>query len=432
VASAAGCAVPAPALQADLLLSTSPPTTSTPSPSPGSKDVAGLPGHRRRRHPRPLLLGQRGWLDPRARPRAGIPWEGNYSSWLEQKQATPGGEEKADRSRQAALERELEWIRMSPRARRARARLVSMPTRPRRRGGGGRAAGGQVRDHHPSGPPPRGPGGRSGGRDKDSVSACSSRPLVHPSAGGIVGLIGRNGAGKTTLFRMIVGDDAPDAGRLDVGPTVVLGYVVQSATSSPRHHGVRRDRGGLDRIVVGNRELHARAYCGQLRFQGSDQQRRWASSLVASETRATAKVLKSGANVLLLTSRPTTSTSIPCGPWRTPSSASPVCVVSSATPLVPRPHRHPCPGLRGRFRCPVVGGQLHDYEADRKKRLGPRPTSRTASATSRWCTEAQRLGPPSRSDLRPPARVARARCGHGSAGRGARGGPPLCAAGGAL
>jgi len=118
-----GGAVPAPALQAR-------PAAPRRAHQPprrrvrrlARKDVAGLPGHRRRRHPRPLLLGQRGWLDPRARPRAGIPWEGNYSSWLEQKQARLAGEEKADRSRQAALERELEWIRMSPRARQSKGK----------------------------------------------------------------------------------------------------------------------------------------------------------------------------------------------------------------------------------------------------------------------------------------------------------------------
>ena len=254
-------------------------------------------------HDRYFLDNVAGWILELDRG-AGIPWEGNYSSWLEQKQARLAGEEKADRSRQAALERELEWIRMSPRARQSKGKarinayndLVAEAEAAERRA-----------DKFEITIPP---GPRLGDRvveAADVTKGFGERLLIDDLSfilppGGIVGVIGPNGAGKTTLFRMIVGDDAPDAGRLDVGPTVVLGYVDQSRDElAPDTTVFDEIAGGLDRIVVGNRELHARAYVASFGFKGSDQQKKVGQLSGGERNRVLlAKVLSSGGNVLLL------------------------------------------------------------------------------------------------------------------------------------
>ena len=235
---------------------------------------------------------------------SGIPWEGNYSSWLEQKQARLAGEERADKSRQQALQRELEWIRMSPRARqskgkarvtayneliaeaeaadkRADALEISIPPGPR--------LGDRVVEAH------------------DLTKGFGDRLLIDDLTfllppGGIVGVIGPNGAGKTTLFRMIVGEDKPDAGDLEVGTTVKLGYVDQSRDDlDPEATVFDEITGGVDLIVVGNRELHARAYVSSFGFKGSDQQKKVGTLSGGERNRVQlAKVLKAGGNVLLL------------------------------------------------------------------------------------------------------------------------------------
>jgi sulfate-transporting ATPase len=254
-------------------------------------------------HDRYFLDNVAGWILELDRG-YGIPWEGNYSSWLEQKQRRLAAEEKADRSRQAALERELEWIRMSPRARQAKGKArinayndlvaeaeaaerradkleISIPPGPR--------LGDQVVDAHEI---------VKGYGDRLLIDGLSF--LLPP--GGIVGVIGPNGAGKTTLFRMIVGEDKPDSGSLEIGPSVVLAYVDQSRDALDAGASVYDEiTGGLDRIVVGSRELHARAYVSSFGFRGSDQQKKVGQLSGGERNRLQlAKVLKAGGNVLLL------------------------------------------------------------------------------------------------------------------------------------
>ena len=254
-------------------------------------------------HDRYFLDNVAGWILELDRG-AGIPWEGNYSSWLEQKQARLAGEERADITRQAALARELEWIRMSPRARQSKGKArvsafnelvaeaesadrrpdrleIAIPPGPR--------LGDQVIDaSHLS----------KGFGDRALIEDLSF--LLPP--GGIVGVIGPNGAGKTTLFRMIVGEEHPDSGALLVGSTVKLAYVDQSRESlSPNATVYDEITGGTDLIVVGNRELHGRAYVASFGFKGSDQQKLVGQLSGGERNRVQlAKVLKSGGNVLML------------------------------------------------------------------------------------------------------------------------------------
>ena len=325
-------------------------------------------------HDRYFLDNVAGWILELDRG-AGIPWEGNYSSWLEQKQARLAGEEKADRSRQAALERELEWIRMSPRARQSKGKarinayndLVAEAEAAERRA-----------DKFEITIPP---GPRLGDRvveAADVTKGFGERLLIDDLSfilppGGIVGVIGPNGAGKTTLFRMIVGDDAPDAGRLDVGPTVVLGYVDQSRDElAPDTTVFDEIAGGLDRIVVGNRELHARAYVASFGFKGSDQQKKVGQLSGGERNRVQlAKVLKSGANVLLL-DEPTNDLDVDT--LRALEDAVlgfPGCVVviSHDRWFLDRIATHVL-AFEGDSDVRWWEGNFTDYEADRKKRLG--------------------------------------------------------------
>ena len=325
-------------------------------------------------HDRYFLDNVAGWILELDRG-AGIPWEGNYSSWLEQKQARLAGEEKADRSRQAALERELEWIRMSPRARQSKGKarinayndLVAEAEAAERRA-----------DKFEITIPP---GPRLGDRvveAADVTKGFGDRLLTDDLSfllppGGIVGVIGPNGAGKTTLFRMIVGDDAPDAGRLDVGPTVVLGYVDQSRDElAPDTTVFDEIAGGLDRIVVGNRELHARAYVASFGFKGSDQQKKVGQLSGGERNRVQlAKVLKSGANVLLL-DEPTNDLDVDT--LRALEDAVlgfPGCVVviSHDRWFLDRIATHVL-AFEGDSDVRWWEGNFTDYEADRKKRLG--------------------------------------------------------------
>jgi ATP-binding cassette ChvD family protein len=226
-------------------------------------------------HDRYFLDNVAGWILELDRG-AGIPWQGNYSSWLEQKHARLAAEEKTDHARQQALERELEWIRMSPRARQSKGKarinayndLVAESEAAERRSD-------KLEITIPPGP-------RLGDRVVEAdalVKGFGERLLIDRLSfllppGGIVGVIGPNGAGKTTLFRMILGAEKPDDGRLELGQTVVLAYVDQSRDNlAPDATVFDEITGGVDRIVVGNRELHGRAYVASFGFKGSDQQK---------------------------------------------------------------------------------------------------------------------------------------------------------------
>jgi ATP-binding cassette ChvD family protein len=306
---------------------------------------------------------------------SGIPWEGNYSSWLEQKQNRLAGEEKADKSRQAALQRELEWIRMSPRARQSKgkARVTAYNEL---------IAEAEAAEKRPDAleitiPP----GPRLGDRVVDAkglTKGFGDRLLIDDLSfllppGGIVGVIGPNGAGKTTLFRMMVGEDAPDAGELEVGTTVELAYVDQSRDDLDAGATVFDEiTGGVDLIVVGHRELHARAYVSSFGFKGSDQQKLVGALSGGERNRVQlAKVLKAGGNVLLL-DEPTNDLDVDT--LRALEEALlgfPGCVVviSHDRWFLDRIATHVL-AFEGDSEVRWWEGNFSDYEADRKKRLG--------------------------------------------------------------
>ncbi len=234
----------------------------------------------------------------------GFPFEGNYSGWLEQKQARLAHEEKQASARQRTLQRELEWVRMAPKARQAkgRARLTAYEKlQAEAEADGGRD--GRLEMSIPPGP-------RLGDTviEVDHLSkGYGDRLLIEdlsfslPKAG-IVGVIGPNGAGKTTLFRMLTGGEQPDGGSIKVGETVELAYVDQSRDTLDADSTVYEEiTGGQDTFKVGNREMHGRAYAAGFNFKGSDQQKRVGDLSGGERNRVhLAKVLREGGNVLLL------------------------------------------------------------------------------------------------------------------------------------
>ncbi len=254
-------------------------------------------------HDRYFLDNVAGWILELDRGR-GIPYQGNYSGWLEQKKARLEQEESRDSARQRTLARELEWVRMAPKARQAKgkARLAAYEKLLAE----SKAAEGRGDDLQISIPVDQRLGDvvleadhlRKGYGDKLLIEDLS---FSLPPAG-IVGVIGATGAGKTTLFRMITGAEEPDGGELRIGPTVQLGYVDQSRASLDSSHTVYEEiTGGLDNLVVGGREIHGRAYVASFNFRGSDQQKSVGVLSGGERNRVhLAKVLRSGANVLLL------------------------------------------------------------------------------------------------------------------------------------
>ncbi|MDQ1445533.1 MAG: energy-dependent translational throttle protein EttA [Acidimicrobiaceae bacterium] len=254
-------------------------------------------------HDRYFLDNVAGWILELDRG-AGIPWEGNYSSWLEQKQHRLANEEKADKARQRTLERELEWVRMAPRARqaKAKARLNSYEALL------AEANAGPDRQEKLEILIPPGPRLGDVVVEADNVTKGFGERLLMDDLtfslppGGIVGVIGPNGAGKTTLFRMITGTEQPDSGTLRVGPTVEPAYVDQSRDVLDAGKTVYEEiTGGVDRMVVGGREIHGRAYVSGFNFKGSDQQKKVGELSGGERNRVhLAKVLTSGGNLLLL------------------------------------------------------------------------------------------------------------------------------------
>jgi len=255
-------------------------------------------------HDRYFLDNVAGWILELDRG-AGIPWEGNYSSWLEQKQNRLEKEEKEASSRRRTLERELEWVRMAPRARQAKgkARLANYERLlAEEQAQEGRRDPNEI--HIPPGP-------RLGDLVVEAeglVKGYGERLLIDGlefklPRGGIVGIIGPNGAGKTTLFRMMVGQETPDAGSLRVGETVALSYVDQSREALDGERTVFQEisDGGRDTVMVGKREVNSRAYCAAFNFRGADQQKKVRDLSGGERNRLhLAKLLKSGGNLLLL------------------------------------------------------------------------------------------------------------------------------------
>jgi ATP-binding cassette ChvD family protein len=252
-------------------------------------------------HDRYFLDNAAGWILELDRGR-GIPWKGNYTSWLEQRQARLAQEEKEESQRQKTLNQELEWIRLTPRARQAKSkarinaysRLLEQDAE-------------RVREDLEIYIPP---GPRLGDvviRAEGVSKAYGDNLLVDGMsfdipAGAIIGVIGPNGAGKTTLFRMIVGQETPDSGTLTVGQSVELAYVDQSRDTLDADKNVWQEiSGGADHLQLGKRSVNSRAYVARFNFTGSDQQKKVGTLSGGERNRVhLAKVLKSGANLLLL------------------------------------------------------------------------------------------------------------------------------------
>src|SRR3954469_9350406 len=251
-------------------------------------------------HDRYFLDNVAGWILELDRG-AGIPYEGNYSSWLEQKRTRLAQEEKQASARQRTLERELEWVRMSPRARqtKSKARIQKYEELATA------AEGEKVMQHEIVIPPPARLGNdvvNAKGLKKSYGDKVLFDDLTFSlPRGGIVGVIGPNGAGKTTLFRMIVGEEKPDGGDLKVGETVSLAFVVWGPILDGSKTAYQEVSEGRDEITVGNREINARAYLSQFNFRGTDQQKKVGDLSGGERNRLhLAKLLKSGGNVLLL------------------------------------------------------------------------------------------------------------------------------------
>ncbi|MBI4512393.1 MAG: energy-dependent translational throttle protein EttA [Deltaproteobacteria bacterium] len=252
-------------------------------------------------HDRYFLDNVAGWILELDRG-AGIPWQGNYSSWLEQKQKRLEMEEKQEKARQRTLARELEWVRMSPRARQAKskARLAAYEAL--------LVEEAEKRDEPVEIQIPPGPKLGDIVIEADHLSkGYGDRLLIEDLSfklprGGIVGVIGANGAGKTTLFRMITGQEKPDGGSLRLGETVQLSYVDQSRdTLSPTKTVWEEISGGAEVLEIGKRRVNSRAYVSSFNFKGSDQQKKVKDLSGGERNRVhLATLLKSGGNVLLL------------------------------------------------------------------------------------------------------------------------------------
>lgn len=252
-------------------------------------------------HDRYFLDNVAGWILELDRG-SGIPWEGNYSSWLDQKQKRLAVEEKQAGARQKTLQRELEWVRMSPKARQSKnkARIREYENLLNQEQTEKIA---KMEIHIPPGP-------RLGEMviEAKNIRKAYDEKLLYEDmsfnipAGAIVGVIGPNGAGKTSLFRMITGQENPDSGSIQIGESVELAYVDQSRDALDSEKTVFEEiSDGQESIKLGNQEIHARAYVGKFNFKGSDQQKRVGNLSGGERNRVhMAKLLKSGGNVILL------------------------------------------------------------------------------------------------------------------------------------
>jgi ATP-binding cassette ChvD family protein len=324
-------------------------------------------------HDRYFLDNVAGWILELDRG-AGIPWQGNYSSWLAQKEARLAVEEKQASARRRTLQRELEWVQMAPRARHAkgRARIERYESLLAEGGPDSRIETREI--YIPPGP-------RLGDvvvRAQGVRKAYGDRLLMDDLSfdlprGGIIGVIGPNGAGKTTLFKMIVGLERPDAGRLTVGETVVLSYVDQDRDRpNPAKTVFDEISAGADKIVLGKREIPARAYVAMYNFKGPDQQKR-VGDLSGGEMNRLhlARTLKRGGNLLLL-DEPTNDLDVDT--LRALEEAlvefgGCAVVISHDRWFLDRIATHIL-AFEGDSRTVWFEGNYQEYEADRKRRLG--------------------------------------------------------------
>ena len=323
-------------------------------------------------HDRYFLDNVAGWILELDRGH-GIPWKGNYSSWLEQKEKRLETEEKQQSARAKAMKDELEWVRQNPKGRHAKskARLTRYEE----------LASQEYQSRNETKEIFIPPGPRLGDLvvEASGVSKSFSERLLFDNMtfnlprGGIVGVIGPNGAGKTTLFRMIAGQEKPDAGTLRIGPTVQLAYVDQSRDTLDGGKTVWQEiSDGQDNILLGKREVPSRAYCGRFNFRGNDQQK-YVKDLSGGERNRVhlAKLLKSGANLLLL-DEPTNDLDVDT--LRALEDAlldfgGCAVVISHDRWFLDRIATHIL-AFEGDSQVVWFEGNYADYEADRKRRLG--------------------------------------------------------------
>ncbi len=324
-------------------------------------------------HDRYFLDEITGWILELDRGR-GVPWEGNYSSWLEQKAKRLEQEAREDKSRQRTLARELEWIRQSPRARQAKSKarinsyneLANQSERERV---------GRAQIIVPHGP-------RLGGKviEVEHLKKGYGENLLIDDLsfslppGGIVGVIGPNGAGKTTLFRMLTGQEEPDAGAITFGDTVELAYVDQSRDSLDGSKTVWEEiSDGLDVIPLGEAEMNSRAYCGAFNFKGGDQQKKVGQLSGGERNRVhLAKLLRRGGNVLLL-DEPTNDLDVEtlrALEDAIVNFAGCAVVISHDRFFLDRLCTHIL-AFEGESHVEWFEGNFEDYEQDKTARLGP-------------------------------------------------------------
>jgi len=323
-------------------------------------------------HDRYFLDNVAGWILELDRG-FGIPWKGNYSSWLEQKQARLALEESGESKRQQTLARELEWIHTSQKARQAKGKarvtaydtLLSQEYEKRRE---------ELEIYIPPGP-------RLGDvvvECKGVTKAYADHVLVENLTfdlppGGIVGVIGPNGAGKTTLLKMIIGVEQPDAGTIRIGETVKLGYVDQSRDTLNNDNNVWEEiSGGEDTLMLGARRVNSRAYVASFNFLGSDQQKQVGALSGGERNRVhLAKMLKQGANVLLL-DEPTNDldvNTLRALEEALEAFAGCAVIVSHDRWFLDRVATHVL-AFEGESQVTWFNGNFSDYEADRRRRLG--------------------------------------------------------------
>ncbi|HUI97490.1 MAG TPA: energy-dependent translational throttle protein EttA [Xanthobacteraceae bacterium] len=345
-----------------------------------AESVAWLEGHLRNypgailivTHDRYFLDNVTGWILELDRGR-GIPYEGNYSSWLVQKQKRLAQEGREEAARQKTLEREQEWISASPKARQAKSkaryqRYEELLAKASEKGPAtaqivipvAERLGQNVIDFD---------GLTKGFGDNLLIDNLTFK--LPP--GGIVGVIGPNGAGKTTLFRMITGQEKPDAGTIKIGDSVHLGYVDQSRDSLDGKATVWEEiSGGLDQLQLGKREVNSRAYCGAFNFKGADQQKKVGSLSGGERNRVhLAKMLKSGANVLLL-DEPTNDLDVDtlrALEEALEDFAGCAVIISHDRWFLDRIATHML-AFEGDSHVEWFEGNFQDYEADKMRRLG--------------------------------------------------------------
>jgi sulfate-transporting ATPase len=322
-------------------------------------------------HDRYFLDNVAGWILELDRGQ-GIPFKGNYTSWLEQKQERLRQQEKSESERQKTLQRELEWIRMSPKARQSKgkARITAYEALLDQES--------QKQREDLEIPIPPGPRLGNVVIEAENVSKAYGDHLLIDGMtfklppGGIVGVIGPNGAGKTTLFRMITGQEKPDSGKIRIGDTVVLAYVDQSRTLDPDKSIWEEISGGADLLKIGNREVNSRAYVARFNFSGSDQQKKVGGLSGGERNRVhLAKMLKEGANVILL-DEPTNDldvNTLRALEEALENFAGCAAVISHDRWFLDRIATHIL-AFEGDSKVIWFDGNYSDYEADRKARMG--------------------------------------------------------------